>query len=158
MKKVIVMIVIISAMITFGSVCGAADKTGDKKGYVVKESFSFKLVPNPATGNPPWGPWGSSEGRVYCAKNDFVTGCSYALYSYPGYTQLSDYAFLNVIPIECTPDLKEEDAGVAVCKGCLVTLTVNHPDPPPDTIPPDVTPTDGWFRVYAYCGSSNNNK
>ncbi len=144
MKKLTVMIVTICVMITLGSVCGA----DDKKGYVVKETFKFTLVENPnPTGPLPWGPWGSSEGRVYCANNDFVTGCSYSLESFPGYTRLPDYAFLNVIPIECSPDLRDEETGVAVCKGCLVTLTVNHPDPPPSG-----SPTDGTFRAYAYCG------
>jgi len=143
MKKVIVMTVIIFAMITLGSVCGA----GDKNGYVVKETFTFKLGQNPNNGS--WGPLDHSNvGRVYCANNDFVTGCSYSLESYPGYTQLSDYAFLNVIPIECTPDLKEEDDGVAVCKGCFVQLNVIHPAPPPSP----ASPTEGKFRVYAYCG------
>ena len=146
MKKLNVMIIIIFIMVSLGSVCGA----DDKKGYVVKETFQFILVPNP---NPdsnglPWGPWGGSEGRVYCSNNDFVTGCSYSLESYPGYTRLSDYAFLNVIPIECSPDLRDEESGEAVCKGCLVTLTVSHPDPP--TYPQ--SPTDGKFRAYAYCG------
>lgn len=145
MKKLIVMIVMVSTMIALGSVCGA----GDKKGYVVKETFQFTLVKNPNAANGlPWGPWGGSEGRVYCANNDFVTGCSYSLQSYPGYTQLSDYGFLNVIPIECTPDLRNVDAGEAVCKGCVVHLTVIHPDPPANL----AIPTGGTFRAYAYCG------
>jgi hypothetical protein len=145
------MIVITLAIITLGSVCGA----GDKNGYVVKETFTFNLVPNPnKVDGLPWGPWdGSGEGRVYCENNDFVTGCSYSLRGYPGYTHLSDYAFMNVIPIQCTPSLQETGGGPvvdgeAVCKGCLVNLTINHPDPPSDNLP-----KHGEFRVYTYCGS-----
>jgi hypothetical protein len=150
MKKLTVMIVIIFAMITLGSVCGAGDKTGDMNVYVVKETFQFEFVDYSTPGNPrPWGlaPRDDSWGRVSCANNDIVTGCSYSLQSYPGYTRLSDYAFLNVIPIDCSPDLKDKDTGKAVCRGCLVTLTAIHPDPPPST----ESPTDGTFRVYAYC-------
>ena len=78
MKKcTLMMMVIIFATIALGSVCGA----GDKNGYVVKETFTFTLLPNPnRVDGLPWGPRdGSDEGRVYCENNDFVTGCSYSL-------------------------------------------------------------------------------
>ena len=145
MKKGTVMMIVVLAIIALGAVCGA----DDKKGYVVKETFTFKLVPNPnEVDGLPWGPLeGSNQGRVYCANNDFVTGCSHVLKSYPGYTRPWDYSFLNVIPIECSPDLKDEEAGEALCRGCLVTLTINHPDPPPSP----ASPTDGTFSVYTYC-------
>ena len=42
-KGTLMMMVIILAIIILGSVCGA----GDKNGYVVKETFTFNLVPNP---------------------------------------------------------------------------------------------------------------
>jgi hypothetical protein len=151
MKKGTVMIVIILAVITLGSVCSASDKNS----YVVKQTFTFNLVPNPTSVDGlPWGPWdGSGTGQVFCDNNDFVTGCSYSLRRYPGYTNLSDYSFLNVMPIGCTPSLQEELGGPAVdgeavCKGCRVALTINHPGPP---LSPD-SPTDGEFRVYTYCG------
>ncbi len=144
MKKLTLMIVVIFVMITLGSVCGAGDKTG-YDGYVVKETFQFEFIDYSGY----WGlaPRDDSWGRVYCANNDIVTGCSYALKRYPGYTQLSDYGFINVIPIECEPDLRDEDQGRAKCRGCLVTLTAIHPNPPPS----DATPTDGEFSAYAYC-------
>ncbi len=134
MKKLTVMIVIMFAMITLGSVCGAGDKTGDKTGYVVKEKFEVTPV--------------SGKGEVYCAKNDFVTGCSYSFESYlPPYTDLSDYTFHHVIPIGCTPNLKDKDAGRAVCAGCLVDLTVINL---PSGLPSDLTLAT--FYAYAYCG------
>ena len=147
MKKLSAVIIIILGIFVLQSLSYAEDKIG----YVVKETFTFNLIPNPkpGSGGIPWGPWDeSNQGRVYCAADDFVTGCSYALQRYPGYTDLSDYTFHNVIPIECTPDLRNKDSGKAVCRGCLVTLTVNHPDPPEYA----QSPTDGDFSVYVYCG------
>lgn len=148
MKKcTLMMMVIILATIALGSVCGA----GDKNGYVVKETFTYTLVKDPlGTGSSYWGPKpDSNEGRVYCANNDFVTGCSYALETYPGITAPSDYDFKQVIPIQCSPPLMDEDSGVATCKGCLAVLYVK----PFTLISDPAVQLDGKFRVYTYCGS-----
>ena len=156
MKKLTLMTAVFFLTITLGSVCGAGDKTG-YDGYVVKETFQFRLVPDPEadpnTNGFPWGPWGTGTGTVFCINDDFVTGCSHALESYPGYTRLDEYSFINVIPIQCEPDsFRDKDSGKARCKGCLVHLTVNHPQPPPVSNDPEhPTPTDGYFRAYAYC-------
>ena len=42
-KGTVMMMVLILAIITLGSVCGA----GDKNGYVVKETFTYTLVKDP---------------------------------------------------------------------------------------------------------------
>ena len=136
MKKVAVMIVIMIIMITLGSVCGAEDK----RGYVVKQSFTFE----PGAGG--------NVREVSCNSGDFVTGCSHRLYSYTptgSNPSLSSFAFLNVIPINCTPSLKETVQGEpldgqAVCTGCSVAMTVT--DPGAENIG-SVT-----FSAYAYCG------
>jgi hypothetical protein len=139
MKKVTVIVLIFLVMITLGSVCGADDKSG----YVIKESFTFNLPFQDPPGN---------EGRVYCKSGDFVTGCSHRLYSYSPTApnpSLSSFAFLNVIPIECTPSLKETTSGApvdgqAVCTGCLVHLNVTDPGA--------ANISSVTFSAYAYCG------
>jgi hypothetical protein len=37
-----------------------------------------------------------------------------AVVAIPGTTHLSDYLFQHIIPIECTPDLRDENSGEAV--------------------------------------------
>ena len=61
MKKFRGMIAVILVMLAFVSASGADDKN-----YVVKETFTFTLVANPNNGGEPWGPWGSSTGKVFC--------------------------------------------------------------------------------------------
>ena len=138
MKKATVMVVIILAMITLGSVCGAGDKSGDKKGYIVRSIVNVTLPPG-----------SGSFGEAYCAQNDFVTGCSYLLFSYPGCTSLSDYSFPVVQPIGCS----EDKEGFRVCTGCRVVMVPPHTDPLPANCSATPLPLEVEFWVYAYCSS-----
>jgi hypothetical protein len=121
MKYVIMMAVVVLAVIALGSLCEAADK----RGYTVR---SVVHVPDDG-----------SIGEAYCAATDYVTGCSYLLYQYPGGTTLADYSFPVVQPIECT----EDKEGFRVCTGCRVSMHSAVSETP-----------DATFWVYAYCGRS----
>ncbi len=130
MKKFTVTISIILVMTSvFGSVCNA----DDKKGYVVG---SLNDIPDGYANV-------NFTGEAYCNENDYVTGCSYLLNSYPdeGPGSLSKYSFPVVQPIECSTD-KE---GFRVCTGCKVVLhgTTN-------------LATQVSFYVYAFCGRTKH--
>jgi len=135
MKKwILMMLMIIVAMITLGSVCGA----DEKRGYVVRSITTITLPPGQ----------GGSQGEAFCHGNDFVTGCSYVLGRYPGCTSLSDYAFPVVQPIDCT----EDKHGFRVCTGCRVVVIPPDVDPLPPSCSATPLPLEIDLWVYAYCG------
>jgi hypothetical protein len=160
MKKVNVTIVIILAVITLGSVCGADDNVIN--GCYQKKNGQLRIIVKPADCNASefpisWNvrepgyvvtefirsPEGStnSTGYAYCNEGDYVTGCSYSLVEYaPSLSSLSDYSFPIVAPAGCSLD----EQGLKVCTACRVLMhrTVSLGEPA--------------FHVYAYCGRSNH--